>query len=536
LNPVWNKYGEFIIFDPNKDYLTINAWDDDRLTRDDPLGQAEIPLTTILDSCRTVAAAADARGFTVGGGDSGSSSLSSTAAATADSGFWVKLDNADSGKIRLSTQWFVPSLSYADFELSKSESLTNPGVFSTAILLIHVDSCSLLPGVPSPYVEMSLIGQPNQETDIVQYTKNPVYQQNFAFLVRNPESDDLNVAVLDSNIKDDADRRKKPLGTLKVITSDLLRRASMEYLCQPWKLATSGFEDSNIIFSLKLIFFKPFSADCDGSSLDSFSFDEDRMMGHQPRTCTLEAADLLQLGGEDGERTSQPPSLSESMRSSSISSCLDGFEKGGFKPEVFMSFDYDLCKSQLEVNVRSAQWVKIPRCYEGFVTLRLIRPNEVKRDQAKRKTKAVPLSDDATGTDTLAMTSSSYVHGGQLLFEESDEKFEFEKVPASTLNTMCVEVKLKAAKQRKKWGVSTKATVMAQTTIALADLDLVDPGEDRCKVKSFSLCVGQDSKSKTLSRQATGGSLGQLLEAHHTSTTDFVYTSMNSKTACDDNN
>ena len=46
---------------------------------------------------------------------------------------------------------------------------------------------------------------------------------------------------------------------LKVVVSNVMRRAGMEYLCQPWKLnSTHGCDDSNVVISLKLIFVKPY--------------------------------------------------------------------------------------------------------------------------------------------------------------------------------------------------------------------------------------------------------------------------------------
>ena len=145
---MWNKYGEFVVREMDNDNLVINVWDWDGLTKDDPLGQAEVPVSSLVER-----------------------------SGTGDNDFWVTLEGVDTGRVRLFTQWFTPSLSAADFEASKAESLKRPGVFSTSVLLIHLDSCSNLRGIPSPYVQLSLIGQPCQETEVVQFAKNPVYHQ-----------------------------------------------------------------------------------------------------------------------------------------------------------------------------------------------------------------------------------------------------------------------------------------------------------------------------------------------------------------------
>ena len=90
LNPVWNKYGEFVVDRLDRDNLVINVWDWDVATKDDPLGSAEVPVSSIANR-------------------SGSD----------DNDFWVELEGVDTGKVRLWTKWFVPSTSSKDFEVSK---------------------------------------------------------------------------------------------------------------------------------------------------------------------------------------------------------------------------------------------------------------------------------------------------------------------------------------------------------------------------------------------------------------------------------
>ena len=61
--------------------------------------------------------------------------------------FWVNLTGEDitSGRVRLITEWLVPSSSYDDYIKLKEESLNRPEV-ATACLLVYVGHCTDLPG------------------------------------------------------------------------------------------------------------------------------------------------------------------------------------------------------------------------------------------------------------------------------------------------------------------------------------------------------------------------------------------------------
>ena len=108
-----------------------------------------------------------------------------------------------------------------------------------------------------------------------------------------------------------------------------------------------------------------------------------------------------------------------------------------FTDSTFSPVRYDKPFERLEVTVQSAQWIKIPVYYSGYVSLRLV--PETKKDP-KRKTTPVPLAETSSG----GPSTTSQVYGGQLLFE--DERFTYAKVSLSDLRTTCVEVKLKAIK------------------------------------------------------------------------------------------
>ena len=61
--------------------------------------------------------------------------------------FWSDLTGRDitSGRIRIITEWLVPSTSYQDYIKLRDESLKYPEI-STACLLVYVGHCTDLPG------------------------------------------------------------------------------------------------------------------------------------------------------------------------------------------------------------------------------------------------------------------------------------------------------------------------------------------------------------------------------------------------------
>ena len=80
----------------------------------------------------------------------------------------------------------------------------------------------------------------------MKYSRNPVFEEGFMFLVTNPEVEDLNLKVYD-------ERSKSVLGLLRLNLGDLLLRNGMEYLNQPFKLNTQvNTGESVVILSLQL--------------------------------------------------------------------------------------------------------------------------------------------------------------------------------------------------------------------------------------------------------------------------------------------
>lgn len=227
LNPVWNSHGEFVVHD-TKGTLNVEIWDWDQGKSDEFLGKLAVPMNEL---CQL------------------------------NSGLdcFIGLDKVKSGKVRLRTDWLELSSDMSDYWSCREEVESKEGL-NSALLMVYVDSCKQLPSrnvtnttnKPCPYIIMSITSQDSQETAQVMYTKNPVFEQGFSFLVRNPDSDSLTLKVKDAKSKSD-------LGHLKIDLYGLMSYSGMEYNNQPFKLVDSGLH-STVRLHLKLMFTKKSSS------------------------------------------------------------------------------------------------------------------------------------------------------------------------------------------------------------------------------------------------------------------------------------
>ena len=75
----------------NHDELVVKVWDKDWTSDDDPLGSAEISVSSLVEKSAN------------------------------NDGAWWTLKNVKRGNIFLRSWWFVPSESHEDFKVSKEE-------------------------------------------------------------------------------------------------------------------------------------------------------------------------------------------------------------------------------------------------------------------------------------------------------------------------------------------------------------------------------------------------------------------------------
>lgn len=150
---------------------------------------------------------------------------------------WAELEDVAHGRILMSLSWLTTT---------KDKSVLQEGVndgLSKCILQVYVDCCHDLisPGKsakasskPSPIVELQ-VGQGECQSSWPQsYTTNPVFEQDFVFLITNTHVDDLHVKVVDSGHKNAV------IGTTTIRISDIMAQPDMEYPCQRFNLKGVG--------------------------------------------------------------------------------------------------------------------------------------------------------------------------------------------------------------------------------------------------------------------------------------------------------
>ena len=176
---------------------------------------------------------------------------------------------------------------------------THGSQLATAVLLLYIDSCKQLPlpragasSKPDPVVQVAVSGRPGvKETRMVKWSRHPVYEEGFVFLVNNPELDHLNLKVYDN-------RTKTELGGLRLSLANLLGRQGMEYFNQPFKLKKSATE-ATITIHLQLYFTKKILAprkvselnqNCDSDDISVFS------LGAEPGSWCLKKMSVISGG------------------------------------------------------------------------------------------------------------------------------------------------------------------------------------------------------------------------------------------------
>jgi len=145
-------------------------------------------------------------------------------------GFWVDLEECDSGKAQVSLSWIpITSDQSTVRELAQTEDDEN----AKCILHIYIDSVSGLDNPknptykPCPLVQVTCAKETRQ-TWPKSYTNNPVIEQGFVLLVTSPHSDDIHLRILDTK------QNNLCIGTVTVNVWKIIQEPGMEYPLQPW--------------------------------------------------------------------------------------------------------------------------------------------------------------------------------------------------------------------------------------------------------------------------------------------------------------
>lgn len=75
---------------------------------------------------------------------------------------------------------------------------------------------------------------------MIENNSDPIFQQEFVFLIKNPYIDDLSIKVIDSD--------ESVIASTMIRTSDIMAQPDMEYVCQPFQL--KGEIGGNPVISL----------------------------------------------------------------------------------------------------------------------------------------------------------------------------------------------------------------------------------------------------------------------------------------------
>lgn len=220
VNPKWDFYCEYLVNDIRGQELDIKIFDDDDgPNEDDLLGRANLDVHDIWQS--------------------------------GEVDMWVPLSDAKSGRIHVRAAWLELSQMADSLEPQLEEiralQTTTKNPLHSAVLLVWVDSARKLNTIPDPFVRLH-VGNSQQETTVRQRTNDPVFEEGFTFLVRNPHTQELKIEVVDK--KTDVVQGKIELD-LKV----LLKERNLERMNEEYSLsgASGGLAVLKLNISLKIL-------------------------------------------------------------------------------------------------------------------------------------------------------------------------------------------------------------------------------------------------------------------------------------------
>ncbi|KAL0966008.1 hypothetical protein UPYG_G00289480 [Umbra pygmaea] len=230
LNPKWNQVFEALIYEQSEPKnLEIELFDEDP-DEDDFLGSVVKSLAEIQEK------------------------------QTIDD--WITLEEVSSGKLRLKLEW-LSLFAYPDIldqvltskNFGKGQANDGP---STALLVVFLDSARNLPrnplefnhdgltkasvnkalqsgkkvsSDPNPFVQIR-VGHKTHESKVRFKTNDPVWEENFNFLIHNPKTEELEIEIKDQ-------KHQCSLGTLNMPLENLLEAEDMT-LQQRFPLKNSG--------------------------------------------------------------------------------------------------------------------------------------------------------------------------------------------------------------------------------------------------------------------------------------------------------
>lgn len=240
VNPRWDYWCEARIMQSLGQALEIEVLDKDEGNNDDKLGKCSIDISQVVRFGRLDT--------------------------------WQTLQEAKHGKVELRLSWHRLTSDVSELSRALTETLLiKTGELSSAVLSVYIDCCKKLPNArtqsrPDPYLTVT-VGRKTENSAVQMRTDDPVYEIGYSFLVQNPESDNLEIKVLDS-------KTGGQLGQLTYAISNLLKQKDLSLLTQPLMLQRSGPE-SKILLSLQLKILK--------EAIKEEDFEEESVAEAKPR-------------------------------------------------------------------------------------------------------------------------------------------------------------------------------------------------------------------------------------------------------------
>ncbi|XP_011304471.1 extended synaptotagmin-2 isoform X2 [Fopius arisanus] len=300
VDPKWDFWCEFIVEDSAgaSNSVITRLFDKDNTGTDDPLGRATTEVSRVREK------------------------------GTIDA--WFTLESAKHGMVHLRLTWLKLSKNPGDLQaaLIETQQLRVTSM-STALLTVFIDSAKNLPCLrgskqPDVFLEAT-VGSKTERTSTMLRSSDPVWEQGFTFLVAHPETNNLNIRVID-------EKTGSVVGVLIYNIANLMSKVDMEDTQQPYDLLNASPE-SKLIMSMSLRILKY-------EGPESFVDDEeDEDINSLKKRIERQESNIS--GSQGSSRPSTPLKKQVSKESLQSSTNNTGSDQGANLPEIVDEGNYE---------------------------------------------------------------------------------------------------------------------------------------------------------------------------------------------------
>ncbi|XP_063973441.1 extended synaptotagmin-2 isoform X2 [Diachasmimorpha longicaudata] len=300
VDPKWDFWCEFIVEESAGASNTVitRLFDKDNTGTDDPLGRATTDVSRVKEK------------------------------GIIDT--WFTLEFAKHGMVHLRMMWLSLSKNPGDLQAALMETqqlrVTSMG---TALLTVFIDSAKNLPCLrgskqPDVFLEAA-VGSKTERTSTMLRSCDPIWEQGFSFLVANPETNNLNIRIVD-------EKTGSVVGVLVYNIANLLTKVDMEDMQQPYDLVNASPE-SKLIMSTTLRILK-----YDGPK-NVPEDEEDEDINALKRRIDRQESNIS--GSQSSSMPSTPLKKQMSKESLQSSTVNPGSDQGGNLPETVDEGNYE---------------------------------------------------------------------------------------------------------------------------------------------------------------------------------------------------